>query len=85
MGHVKLYGYTFSGYLLAQIMESIDPVKREHCENQIYYLWQSKLEHDHAPVAIFNSNIFKKYKEKGVFGIFVVDRIVEFLASSSVY
>jgi hypothetical protein len=82
-GPVKIYAFTFSGFLLAWIMESMDPAKRNYCENQIYDLWQSKVEHDNSPVDIFTSNIFKKYKEKGVFGNFVVDRIGEFLASSS--
>lgn len=81
-GPVKIYGYTFSGFLLSWIMRSTDPAERQHCENQIYDLWQLKLEHN-SPVDKFTSNIFKKYKENGVFGIFVVDRIREFLYSGS--
>lgn len=47
------------------------------------FLWQVKLEKVNSPMDIFTSIIFKKYKERGVFGLFVVDPIIGLVNSGS--
>ena len=82
-GPVKLYAYAFTGFLLAWIMACNNIANRNYCENQIYELWQVKLEKVNSPMDIFTSIIFKKYKENGVFGEFVVEPIIRMLNSGS--
>jgi hypothetical protein len=80
-----LYQYNGSGYFLAWLIESFDPNKREMANNEIYNLFDSNFKALVSPssYSIFNAALYKKYKEKGVFGSFVVDPLRERLDSNS--
>jgi hypothetical protein len=71
----SLYLFTDTAYLIAWIIEGFDPNKRENADNEIYNLFDSNYKRKLSPSSydIFNWALYKKYKEKGVFGSFVVD------------
>jgi hypothetical protein len=78
--YVNVYKYTFFGHLLAWIIESFNPQKREKATKEIYNLFNSFYkQYKNWSYYVFSSALYKKYFDKGVFEDFVVDRIRETL------
>lgn len=71
-GTTPLYQYTVDGHLLVWILESIDPKKRENANDEIYNWFQAKHTQDSSASNVFSLALFRKFKEKGLFGDFVV-------------
>lgn len=83
-GTVQLYKYTTDGCLLASIILSFDPNKRERANEEAYESIQTILRIEpRASYEIFHSSLHKKYKDRGVFGEFVVDRLRQSVESYS--
>jgi hypothetical protein len=83
IGNVYLYKYTYFGQVLAWIIESFDPSKRELANQGVYPVIVSmfKKRNEYSSTSnIFFSVFFKNCKEKGVFGN-IVDRLREILYS----
>lgn len=80
---VKNYGFTQKGSLLACLIEGFVPSKREKANNEGYNVIQSILSVDPASYNIFHSALHRKYKERGVFGEFIMDRLRQSLESHS--
>lgn len=81
---VQLYCYTLDGQLLACIIKSLDPTKREEADSEAYDIIQSILNTEpRRYYEIFYSVLFKKYKDKGVFGEFIMDPLRQSLDSNS--
>ena len=80
---VQVYGYTDDGILLACLIESFDQNKRERAYSEAYDVLQSMLSIEPASYEIFHSSLYKKYKARGVFGEFIMDRLRESLESIS--
>ncbi|HEY6885449.1 MAG TPA: hypothetical protein VI278_15555 [Nitrososphaeraceae archaeon] len=76
-GTTQTYVFTDIGYLLALIIEGFNLNSRETADNEIYNLYDSNYKRISSPSSydIFNWALYKKYKEKGVFGSFVVDEL----------
>ena len=74
-GFVEIYKYTSAGYLIALLIESMDPAKKESATNKIYDLLNSDYRASPSSYSygIYLIAVFKKYKEKGVFSEFLVD------------
>jgi hypothetical protein len=78
--YVNVYKYTFFGHLLAWLIESFNPQKREKATKEIYNLFNSFYkQYKNWSYYVFSSALYKKYFDKGVFEDFVVDRIRETL------
>jgi len=81
---VRVCKCTLDGRLLACIIESIDSNKREKAYHEAYSVIQIML--DIEPRASFLellSALYKKYKDRGLFGVFVMDRLRHSLESDS--
>ena len=77
---VQLYGYAGDGLLLTCLIESFDQNKREQAYNEAYDVLQSILSIEPcASYEIFYSALYKEYKDKGVFGEFIMDPLRESL------
>lgn len=75
---------TVDGRLLACIIESIDSNKRERAYDEAYEIMQMMLNIEpRASFEIFHSSLYKKYKNRGLFGAFVMDRLRHSLESDS--
>ncbi len=72
-----LYFYNGSGVLLALIIESFDPNKRDMANDKIYRLTELALAQPRSAYNIFQAALYKKYNERGIFGSFVVDILRE--------
>jgi hypothetical protein len=77
--------YNGLAYLLAWLIESFDPNKRERANNEIFNLLDANFKTLASPSSYnkFNAALYKKYKERGVFGSFVVDPLRERLDSNT--
>jgi hypothetical protein len=82
IGNVCLYKYTDFGQVLAWIIESIDPSKRELANQGVYEVIDSifKIRELSSSSNIFFSVFFKNCKEKGFFGN-IVQHLREILYS----
>jgi len=81
---VQLYGYTMDGQLLACLVESFDLNKREKAYNDGYEIIHTILNVEpKASYEIFHSSLYKKYKDRGVFGEFIMDPLRQSLESYS--
>ena len=80
---VQLYAYTDDGRLLACLIASFDQNKREQAYSEAYDVLQSMLSIEPASYEIFHCSLYKKYKARGVFGEFIMDRLRESLESIS--
>jgi hypothetical protein len=80
----SLYLFTDTAYLVAWVIEGFDSNKRETADNEIYNLFDSNYKRISSPSSydIFNWALYRKYKEKGVFGSFVVDEFRDRLDSN---
>jgi hypothetical protein len=80
-----IYQYNGLAYLLAWLIESFDPNKRELANNEIYNLLDANFKALASPSSYgkFNAALYKKYKDRGVFGTFVVDPLRERLDSNT--
>src|SRR5215831_1706505 len=77
---VQLYGYTHDGRLLACLIASFDQNKRAQAISEAYDVLQSMLSIEPcASHEIFYSTLYKKYKDRGVFGEFIMDPLRESL------
>jgi hypothetical protein len=67
---IPLYVYSRLGYVLAEIIESFNPNKRENANDEIYNLFEIiyRIKEDSPSTTIFYAHLFKKCKEKGHFG-----------------
>jgi hypothetical protein len=86
IGNVYLYKYTYSGQVLAWIIESFDTSKRELANQAVYQVIDSMFKKRNEFTSssnIFFSVFFKNCKEKGVFGN-IVDRLREILYSDRI-
>jgi hypothetical protein len=77
---VGLYGYTANGRFLASLVDSIDPNKRESA----FSILQSILsieppKYKRPSHEKFLLKLYKKYKDRGVFGEFFMDRLKDTL------
>ncbi|MGC2683449.1 MAG: hypothetical protein WA323_16435 [Candidatus Nitrosopolaris sp.] len=80
------YYFTILGYMLAWIIEScehIDAKKRDIADQKIYNIMNYYFNKDPSSFDIFYSTLFKKFKEKGVFGEFVVDTLKDRINSNA--
>jgi hypothetical protein len=70
---IPLYVCSRLGYVLAEIIESLDPNKREKANNEIYDWFQIiyRIKEESPSTTIFYAHLFKKCKEKGHFGYIV--------------
>jgi Zn finger protein HypA/HybF involved in hydrogenase expression len=69
-----LYSFTIFVYILAWIVESFDAKKRDIADQKIYNIMDYHFrDNDPASTDIFNSTLHRKFKEKGVYGEFVVE------------
>ena len=78
------YQYTESGCLIAWILESIKPRKKLLAEEQIYNMLDISVEDDPSSYDVFASRLYAKYRERGVFGEFVIDILRARLEDSNV-
>lgn len=67
----SVYKYTFVGYIIALLIELIEPGKRESVSQKLYNIFDSQLRiqlrTDTSSYTKFYSLLFKKYKQKGIF------------------
>jgi hypothetical protein len=83
-GDVRACKCTFDGRLLACIIESIDSNKRERAYDEAYNIIQMMLNIEpRASFEIFHSALYKKYKDLGLFGEFVMDPLRDSVESDS--
>ena len=76
--YVNIYDYTFFGHLLAWLIESFNPQKREKANEEIYNLFSSFYnQYQTWSQYAFSSALYKKYLDRGVFGDFVVGKLRE--------
>lgn len=67
-GTVPIFQFTTLGRLMAWVVESMDPDKREHAVNHIYDLFQNNYKEEPASsFDIFCSIYYRKCKERGLF------------------
>ena len=67
-GIVDIFQFTELGRVMAWVVESMNPDKREHAVNQIYDLFQDNYREEPASsVDIFCSIYYRKCKERGLF------------------
>jgi hypothetical protein len=77
LGNVRICKSTGEAELTQCIIESIDPNKRQKAYDTAYNILQTTFNIDQSSLAIFDSKLYKKYKDRGLFGEFVVDRLRE--------
>jgi len=71
-----VYSFTSFGHILAWIAESIDGKKRDIADQKIYNIMHYHFTYkDPSSLDIFYSTLHKKFKEKGVYGEFVVNTL----------
>lgn len=70
-----VYIFTRFGYILAWIIESFDTTKGNIPDQKIYDILDYHFRDNLSSKDIFYSTLHKKFKEKGVYGEFVVDRL----------
>ena len=70
---INVYSDTFVGYIIALLIESTEPGKRESASQNLYDLFDSQLRTDTFSYAKFYSLLFKKYMQKGIFDEFLND------------
>jgi hypothetical protein len=81
-GDVRVSKCTTDGHLLECIIKSIDSRKRAEAYDEAYNILQMILKIEpRASFEIFHSALYTKYKERGLFGEFVMDRLRESLES----
>jgi hypothetical protein len=70
---IPVYVYSRFGYVLAEIIEGLDPNKREKANNEMYDWFQIiyRIKEDSPSTIIFYAHLFKKCKEKGQFEFIV--------------
>jgi hypothetical protein len=68
--NIDLYKYSEDGRVIAWLLQSMDPEKRENADNQIFEILCSKLEKIGSTDSLFCVAIFKTMKERGLFGKF---------------
>jgi hypothetical protein len=74
-GTVFLYEFTPYTYLLLALLRSISD---ESSEEEVYNIYQLILSDKNAPsINILYSNLFKKFKERGLYSEFVVNPLTE--------
>lgn len=80
---VPRYSYTFYAYLLGYIIrcEGANAVIQNVYNDKILELWQHQLARNNSSIDIYTSNLFNKFKEKGVFGSLVVERLIQQISS----
>ena len=81
---VALYGYAANGRLLGCLVESFEPKHREKACNDAFNILQSALTTElskHKPPSHekFLLTLYKKYKDRGVFEEFFMDRLKDTL------
>jgi hypothetical protein len=67
-----IFQFTSAGYLIAWLIRSLDPNKLDIANEEIYNIFYNINKSNPQSTGIFGSILIKKYKEKGVFGDFVV-------------
>jgi hypothetical protein len=67
-GTVDIFQFTTLGRVMAWVVESVNPDKREYAENQIYDLFQNHYKKEPSSIDIFCSIYYRKCKERGLFG-----------------
>jgi hypothetical protein len=82
-GTTFLYNGTYYGYLIAWVMESFDPAKRQNANNEIYKIFEGILKRTNYSSAAYKLLLHKKFKEVGAFGTFVVDMMRERLSTAT--
>jgi hypothetical protein len=83
-GDVRVSNCTVDGRLLACIIKSIDSNKRERAYDEAYKIILMMINIEpQASFEIFHSALYKKYKDRGLFGEFVLDRLRHSLESYS--
>jgi hypothetical protein len=70
-----VYIFTRFGYILAWIIESFDTTKGNIPDQKIYDILDYHFRDNPSSKDIFYSTLHKKFKENGVYGEFVVDRL----------
>jgi hypothetical protein len=68
--NIDLYKYSEDGRVIAWLLQSMDPEKRENADNQIFEILCSKLEKNGSTDSLFQVAIFSTMKERGIFGKF---------------
>lgn len=82
-GTTFLYNGTYYGYLIAWVMESFVPAKRDNANNEIYNIFEGILKRTTYSSAVYKLLLHKKFKEAGVFGTFVVNLMRERLDTTT--
>jgi hypothetical protein len=67
------YQYTESGCLIAWVLESVKSRKKLLAEEQIYNMLDVGAEDNPSSYDLFTSRLYAKYRNRGVFGEFVID------------
>jgi hypothetical protein len=68
--NIDLYQYSEDGSLIAWLLQSMDPEKRENTNNQIFKILCSKLQKNGSSDSLFSLATFNIMKERGLFGNF---------------
>lgn len=67
-GIVDIFQFTEVGHVMAWVVESMNPDKREYAENQIYELFQNNYKQEpSSSIDKFCSTYYRKCKERGLF------------------
>lgn len=83
-GPVRVSKCTLDGRLLSCIIDSMISTKRERAYDEAYTIIQTILNiKPQASFEIFHSVLYKKFKDRGLFGEFVLDRLRHSLESDS--
>jgi hypothetical protein len=68
-GTVPIFQFTTLGWVMAWVVESMNPYRREHALNQIYEIFQNHYKKEPpSSIDIFCSIYYRKCKERGIFG-----------------
>jgi hypothetical protein len=68
-GTVPIFQFTTLGWVMAWVVESMNPYRREHALNQIYEIFQNHYRKEpSSSIDIFCSIYYRKCKERGIFG-----------------
>jgi hypothetical protein len=82
-GSTFLYNGTYYGYMIAWVLESFVPARRENASNEIYNIFEGVLKQSNYSSAVYKLLLHRKFKEAGVFGTFVVDLMRERLNTAT--
>jgi hypothetical protein len=67
-GTIPIFQFTTLGRVMAWVVESMNPGRREHAVSQIYELFQNHYKKEPSSIDIFCSIYYRKCKERGIFG-----------------